>query len=1039
MKIPSLILCGVSLCMLLSAEENLLTNASFEETVPLKKIRNRVELVRDWVLYLNSGDQKGEFSISPGGFSGKQALRIRTIGKFGFNSAFHTRLFPVSPGQEVTASVMMRGKGTGHIRVYFFDAGEKRLKPYKMTGKSAADHWTPLVLKFTVPDGVAKIRCSLETFRNDSDILFDDAKLEIHAGNVLENGMLRVRFNPRFGGGISSFLWKQANFEFTSENVLTVPGGMNNAIIPGGRLPGVVLRRPFQRIADETPDAVSYRALIDSGTLAGLELNQKYVLHPELPELKITLTLTNRGSKKLTFSHRRQNFISSEAGSCSWPTPDWVTVFHQTGAPLNGLDSVVLDLFRAGWCAKYYEKIHASLVFRFDPHAVRRLYAYFRPMPECSTMEWYYHDTALAPGESKQFESSICLLTTQKEFYADAHGRTQKVETIQPVRMPEVPAKASLPKQFDGYFSYSAGLGNLHQPEMAGFRHSRGFVKQYAQIAPRLARKMTDAYLNAFAPARMILGDLNRGLRDSRNRHRIGEFARRFGQGIYLSTIFSHREDVDVEKYMKEKWPEKKKLMTHPDLQRFIADYQDVIYLIYTGDELLPQNVDVMLRVHQELGRMLPGHIIPFPYLNSSSADLIPYLPVFVGDWYPIKRADASGRNPWSVYPEFSALVRKAKTTPVWFMPQGFAGGPGGSCSIYAFPTAGELRLMLHLAAAAGVRGIAWHGFPSGTWPWMMNYDMYRYSLLGGAGQCSPSWEGVKDAGRAFATVGPLLAAGSPASIPAGAEVECTHFRSSNDFYNGPAIRLFALKQSRGILLIAVNQNPAAREKGILKLPDGRAFDLSLLRPLKGKTLPLDLAPGDAVYVYCGPDYSELEAAFRSRFKAESARYLLSADRAAGDGIAVVDPKTFAALPAREALEALFREQDALEKRIAASPLGNILKDLNAIERCLNRIDFRLAQALELVVTPEMRQKTPRYQRWCPHPDPKFNALRERLAGIFADYYRIADSIDEGGGSGGKAAEAAALRKAAEAAAGAVDAWLDTHPERSRIDDPYAG
>ena len=98
-------------------------------------------------------------------------------------------------------------------------------------------------------------------------------------------------------------------------------------------------------------------------------------------------------------------------------------------------------------------------------------------------------------------------------------------------------------------------------------------------------------------------------------------------------------------------------------------------------------------------------------------------------------------------------------------MPQGFAAYDGwNQRQIYALPTAGETRLMLHLAIAAGVKGIAWHGFPSGTWIWMMNYTMYRYSFLGGAGQTTPSWQGVKDVGRAIASVGPILTKSKPLS-----------------------------------------------------------------------------------------------------------------------------------------------------------------------------------------------------------------------------------------------------------------------------------
>ncbi|HOG49590.1 MAG TPA: hypothetical protein PKY10_03295, partial [Lentisphaeria bacterium] len=142
---------------LLAQEANLLTNASFEETVERKIDRWRMELFADWNLYLNSGAEKCHIDIGQEAFAGKQSLRLHTIGDSGFCSANYAKKFPVSQGQEVTASVQVKGSGTGYIRVYFYDADGKRLKEYEMHGHKAGSDWQPIVMKFAVPAGVAAL------------------------------------------------------------------------------------------------------------------------------------------------------------------------------------------------------------------------------------------------------------------------------------------------------------------------------------------------------------------------------------------------------------------------------------------------------------------------------------------------------------------------------------------------------------------------------------------------------------------------------------------------------------------------------------------------------------------------------------------------------------------------------------------------------------------------------------------------------------------------------------------------------------------
>ena len=69
------------LIVTLGAAENLLTNPSFEETVPYKKGRYSVELVKGWQCFLNDGDKYCDISLVHPGQTGSNALRLQTRGK----------------------------------------------------------------------------------------------------------------------------------------------------------------------------------------------------------------------------------------------------------------------------------------------------------------------------------------------------------------------------------------------------------------------------------------------------------------------------------------------------------------------------------------------------------------------------------------------------------------------------------------------------------------------------------------------------------------------------------------------------------------------------------------------------------------------------------------------------------------------------------------------------------------------------------------------------------------------------------------------
>ena len=1015
--------------------ENLLLNGSFENNIPIKNKRWQVEMFKEWTCNLNSSQQKCEITLVTPGFQDKQAVRLRTIGKEGFTQVVYKKAFDVSVGQEVTAQVMIKGKGTGYIRIYLLDANNKR-KSYKMQGLKATPSFSKLFLKFTIPVGVAKIRYSLETLKDNADVTFDNASLEVSAGDVLENSSLRVHFNPRLGASINSFYWKEKNFEFTAPKTINRAGNLANCVIPARRLPGAFYNNNFTR-KEITKNSITYTNQVTYGNYKGLTLTKKYTLNSN--GVNVVATVVNNSNKEMALSWRTQNFINSDKGIWSWPTPDWVTIFAQTGAPLNGLNQVVHNIFRAKWQAKYFEKLNASLVIEASKSDVKQLYAWLSRFPGFSTQEFYYREFTLPVKGSHTVEYNITLVKDQKNFYADEIGKKQKFEKIEPIKLPNAPQIDYQSKIPENYFPYVGGNGNLNQYEMAGFHTAKPYQTTFAKITPRLFRRQVDGYINTYASGRLIYGNMHRDFWTKDGKHILGEMLNRFDLKYYLSTLFVHRSDVDVNKYMTEKWPQMHKLMTDKDLTKFINLYNKRMPFIFTADEILPQNIDVLLRVNEELRKILPSHIQPTPYLNSSAIDFINYVPVFIGDWYPIKRATSSDRNPWCVYTEFSNIVKKAKDTPVWFMPQGFASHDARKgLNVYAFPTAGETRLMLQLAMAAGVKGIAWHGFPSGTWIWMMNYTMYRYSFLGGAGQTTPSWIGVKDVGRAIASVGPILTKSKPEKLSEKVVVTCSNFTSKNKFYSGPAVKAYQLKTPNGKLYMIINQNPYSKEKCTVSLPEKSAFDMVNLVNVNPKNITLTLKSGDAAYIYCGNSLAELAPSFNSRFRAERARYLLQADIANGFGIKTIDPDKIVAKTSLDKVKLLLAQYAKLENLMTKGAAGAALKTLNDIKEIVNKIDFRLSCAWELAVPESLHKATKRYKRYGQHPDAKFQEMKNRLTRAFADYFAMTDAVENGGGF--KAVKNInELKTRISQAANDVENWIQNHPEKAIIDDPYDG
>ena len=975
------------------ATSNIIKNGSFEKLSTKKSKRTwQFFLAEGWQGYANPSKGNSIQLLSQGANDGKNFIRLICKGEI---TSFTTdKPTAVAPGDTINIESMIRGKGKAYIRIYWFDKNNKKQKKYFLDGRNATKSWEKFKTNVTVPQGAYGFTLSLEIIASAGEIDIDNVKCTLVKGTILDNGTIRAVINPRIGGGIDSLKVKGCSMDFCRPNMIGKDGGMFNFIVPGRRTPGE-LRFAQSKAKVIVPNKkIEVIQTIDSGKLAGLIATRIYELLPN-NEIKVTIQFTNTSKKALEVNCRMQSFVSAANGSFTWPTPDWIQVFHQDGKPLNGLNSIINDLLRAGWIARYYKDAKATLLFSYDIKKSNRAYNYV--MPDFATCEWYYRPFTLKPGETWKNNTSLKVLLNQKGIYLDSVAIKNKVrvEEIKPIEMPPPPSGEPLPKIYEEFFPCITGLGNLLQPEAAGRKKTTSFYRLWRVAAMRQARVLADSYATTIGGVHLVMDASHVEFYKTKDgKHEFGEFIKSHGLSFSLGRMMYHRRDTDVEAYKKQ-LPSIISVWKKPNLQKFVHSYGDRLLHINTGDEPLPANIDVVLAANNELKKWMPKGVPIFTILNSSTVELMPYLPIFYADFYPIKRKSSSGANPWSVYNEFADKVRRAGDKPVWFMPQVFTAGEPRGYDIYAYPTDGEIRLMFHLAIAAGVKGISWYGFTNTGWQWVMNYYHMRQSPLNCSAMPAPGWEAIVDCHREVAGTGMLLLKSKPINVPKNWSIQTNSYTDPNGFYNGDAVKLFALKSPKGQILIAVNHNPQKAEKVTITVPVS-GWDLTALKPLESKKVTRTLAPGAAVYFYLGNDANEIDAVHKGRYNREATRYLIAAKRAKGNGIPTIDPYKFAKLPGRLALSNLMKEFNALNNRINSAPLGKAMKIMNNLRHYLGHQDFELSRNADYIVTPEMFKKTKRWSRYVKDTDVQFQNLKDKIIANFADVNRLTDYLDNG-------------------------------------------
>ncbi len=967
----------------LAAPMNLLENGGFEKSSAILEKEN---FCQNWPVTFGTRAKQCSAALSTGAYKGKYSLKLILKGTGA--DVWTGQKIKVIPGMKLNFKLYAKGTPKEKFYIQFVPMiGTKNQESTYIYFPFSPD-WRLAAGSYSIPENVDGVRCLIHMVGNPAEGYFDEFELNLSPENTLSNKHVILNINPLIGGGIDGFIDGESHFNYTRSRQPGVVGGMGIDILPGDQYPGVFANALYQNKV-----IVPYREIRVShtngfGNWSGLNISKTYSLPSEdKPEAKIMVEVKNESSRTLSFIYRIQNVISPDDGIFSYPSRDWLTIFDKTPESIRTINSLVLDNLRTGWCAKAYKK-HKTLLFRFDNKTVHKIYSCLTK--EFDTMEWYYDKISLNPNESWHCEYSISLASPREKPYMGGLKYQSPPVLLKGIKLaPPEKSHTKLPSIIQGYFPYGAALSSVATPESAGSRTDCLLYTHQRQV-----RELADNYFNNFYVAHMFT---NHNLFEY-----LGEEARLYDMTVTPIVHIVGKNDVDTEKYLAEKW----KISTRYNVQnarQSIKKYKDRILCYYTGDEITNQNINCMLLGHDILRQEFDHPDAAFfPYLNLSGTtyEIAKYLPVYLGDLYPVYEAESLTRNPWAAGNAVENAVKNLPDSIIWFMPQAFASG-----GIYALPAEAEMRLMIYSAVAAGAKGIIVYGL-NGTSRWLVKAGGETIPILTAEGAGLPQWKTLGECGRELTAIGPRLFYTKPELDYREVEISCGKIsRTSRNIkvYEGPAITVSSLKHQNGKLryLVVINRDDRGEQTGTVSFPqtsrDYSCYDLTHMKLTTSRELKIALAPGDAAFFVMGNEADlrkEVEQVFTNRFQRERVRYLIASERARKNGIEVPP------VPCGEgekAYRAVIAAQQELQQVLRKSEFGQMLEQWMKIRALLAKANFALIKNFDLIVPPSIQEKTPNFRK---HPRPEDPVLRGLLDDIehdFFNYWKFDRTIENGG------------------------------------------
>lgn len=972
-----------------SAEEgNLLSNGGFEirSAVP-----EQSHCPENWPISIGSKSDECHGGLSTDAYRGSHALNMTLKGEK--SDLWTGQRIQVYPGMKMNYTLYAKGTAGRSFYIQFTPMnGDKNLETKYIHHPLTAD-WTFHHGSYTIPPEADSTYCFIHLIGRPVDAFFDEFSLMLAPETTLVNNRIAVSLNPMLGGCIDSLVEKETDdlFNYTIKRQPGEPGGLAIDILPGTLYPGVLADAIYINKTIVPYQEIRLSRKIPDGQWKDLAIAKTYRLpDQDQPVIEVAIEIRNESAAALTFSHRVQNVLPPADGIFSVPTRDWLTIFNRNADAIRSINSLVLKDLRAGWAARAYQG-HKGLCFHFDHNTVEKTYSYL--VAPHDTLEWYYQAITLKPNEAWNTGYSITLVDTQGKYYDGNLSYQSPPEQIKGVKLPPMEqARKTLPPMLKSYFPFGASLSSCTTPVAAGADE-----QPLHQAHLRQMRDLAGNYFNNFYGANFLSQDPTAFIA-------LAEKARTYDMTLSPTTHVVWRHNINPEEYLPGARERVTAWLSSEATRQAIAKYKDRILSYYTADEITAQNIGCMLAGHDLLRQALDhqdGAFFPYLNLGGTIYEVAKYLPVYLGDYYPIYKAESLTRNPWAVTREIKAAVMALPSTPVWFMPQGF----GSIKSIYAMPTEAEVRLMIYSAVANGAKGIIVYGL-HGTSNWMIKAGGEELPMRTGAGSSTPQWKTLGECARELTAIGPSLLSTSPEWDYQGAAVACANItRTSRSLktYDGPAVTIHGLKHENGKLrfLVMINQDDLNASPAALTFQPQQTgmvcYDLTGMAAVSlADTLNMTLPPGDAKFLVLGPENdvkAVVEQVFTGRSQREKVRFRIAADRAANNGVAV--PAVPEGL-GQKAYQDIMTAQAQLQATMAASEFGQAMLKWQQTGELLGDLDYTIIRHADLIIPPAIWEQTPNFRKpQCP-PDSNAGAALSRVERDFHDYRRLDRAIDAG-------------------------------------------
>lgn len=448
------------------------------------------------------------------------------------------------------------------------------------------------------------------------------------------------------------------------------------------------------------------------------------------------------------------------------------------------------------------------------------------------------------------------------------------------------------------------------------------------------------------------------------------------------------------------------------DLRRKWAEaYSDVILAYDLSDEPGGEHIPNYMMLQSIWRDLDPAHPVVV-ILNLNRTEYLPYMPVYYGDEYPIHSDKRGGRDPWHMYTSVRFCTDRT-SAPVWVMLPAFGGLEDYPWQLATGP---EMRLMIHLAIAAGAKGITYHG--SYSPPCWTHNHYYFYTARDSWQAGTPAWDEMKRVGRQITAIMPAALQTAPVKDePFSTDAETVTLGENR--YQGPAVTASALKErgEAGYFLVVVNQDHENEHTATLLptvtlLPENAVlwdlYDLKKIGPAASTTHAVTLQPGDGRMLYCGTPADcarVLDAVHANHCRNELPIYRIDAEMAANNGIdiaaAAADAKAAeAALEAgngAQAHERILSAQRKLAEAIAANAaVSTAVSNLDQALPLLTELANFYRGNIEIVAPKEIRDQTERYKSFDNTQDPKLQGYVNDTAAAFTARLRLSDRIQRG-------------------------------------------